>query len=886
MKKNYFFKPVSLSISKLIRSISLVLFSLLIIIPAFPQTTRVKKIVMEGFWWDYWNNNFPNAWSNYLTELAPRLKSLGIDAVWVPATQKNANVSDDGYAPFDAYDLGDKYQKGGSGGLSVRTRMGTKDELLRMIAVMHANGVEVIEDVVLNHVDGAGNNSGIGGQDPEQPYSMQNSDGYKNFRYVSYSTPLINDSKNDYWTRNGRWSKNYENFYPNQYNNCTTGDICYPYFGPDISYESTAYGQSSNIPATGTANINGTIRPFYNPAQYSDYMRTNGRNWITWYKKQTAVDGWRWDAVKHFPLYIQEDYIYNTKYVIPQFAAGGEAMFCVGEWVGTKSEIDNYVLGVRSDNELTTGAFDLSLRGYGANGGLYSMVMGQGFYDIQKLPADQQDQRYYDYATQRVHRTCPFINSHDTFRPILDASGNYSKPLGDYTGWNTNNELGGNGQHIDPREPRLYAAYATVFAMDGNPVVFFEDLFDIGTTGKRYTHLPGNATDLPIRADMQNIIQAHQKLEFKNGDYAVPTSLTGANAPSYQKGSSADHLVIERTGKALIGITDAYFSVNNNSQDQEVWVTTSFRNIDLIDYSGAHGLTTTHVQSDGRVLIKTAPCGHTISGARGHGYSIWAPIPQGVTFSAVSDLYNYLNGYYPSRSTVTTQEWEMANDLGDSNPNSLKQGGQLPDSSTALRTVGKIYAAANKTVTYKLYPAVNGKSQTMLLYINGTVVSKKAGTSTALVPLTGNYTPTADGWITIKVRNSNKNTLGQIVWANISYTAPVLVNAHSASPQDRASALESEKSLKQNSVSTVHAEVYPNPNNGIITIHIPGLNNSEIVRMSLKSLDGRIIAVTKGTIINCQNALNNELSKLRSGLYFLYINGENINDEVKLIVNK
>ena len=191
---------------------------------------------------------------------------------------------------------------------------------------------------------------------------------------------------------------------------------------------------------------------------------------------------------------------------------------------------------------------------------------------------------------------------------------------------------------------------------------------------------------------MQNIIQAHQKLQFKNGDYSVLTALTGVDAPSYQKGTAGNHLVIERTGQAIIGITDNYNTTNNNSADEEVYVTASnsLKNKDLIDFSGAHGLTTTHVFADGRVLIKTAPTAHTIAGANGHGYSIWAPIPNGVTFSNVSDIYNYLSTYLPARNVATTQEWEMANDLGDSNINSLKQGGALPKNSIAQRIVGRI----------------------------------------------------------------------------------------------------------------------------------------------------------------------------------------------------
>ena len=119
----------------------------------------------------------------------------------------------------------------------------------------------------------------------------------------------------------------------------------------------------------------------------------------------TGLHGW--DAVKHFPLYIQEDYTYNVKYLISSFAQGGEAMFNVGEWIGSKSEIDAYVNNVRSGSEMTTGAFDVSLRAYGSNGGIYSMVMGQGAFNMQNIIYDQQDLRYNDYASQRVYRTCP-----------------------------------------------------------------------------------------------------------------------------------------------------------------------------------------------------------------------------------------------------------------------------------------------------------------------------------------------------------------------------------------------------------------------------------------------------------------------------------------------
>lgn len=750
---------------------------LLVVAPAKAQQ-RVSKVLLQAFWWDYWNNNYRFGWANYLTELAPRLRAMGVDAIWIPPASKNNSAGSVGYAPFDMYDLGDKYQKEQGD----TTRLGTKDELLRMIAVMHANGIEVISDMVLNHNSDA---AAAGGQDPEAGMSMQSAGGYKNFRYVSYKTPRIDESVNDYWTRSGRWPKNYPNFHPNYANNCNSGDICSTFWGPDIDYETPgAFGQSSNIPTTGSVSIGGVSRPYYNPTQSSNYMLNNGREYMGWFKKQTGVDGFRFDAVKHYSVAAQRDFILYTKYSLPAFANGGENMLSIGEWIGNQFDVDNYVTNIANGGEEHTGAFDFALRGYSTNGGgLYSMVLSNGGYNMQNIPACQQGKRYYDYGSKRVYRSIPFVNSHDTYRPKLTASGDFSKPLGDASGWDLGGELGGNGQHIDPREPRLAAAYAVVFAVDGNPAVFFEDIFDIGTTGKRWSHLPTSTTDLPLRGDLQNILQAHQKLGFKLGDYAVPTSLSGAQAPFYVAGHGGDHLVLERKGQAIIGITDDYAAASNNSSDQQVWISVSdpsWNNKVLYDYSGAHGLATTTVQADGRVLIKTAPNGHTIPGAYGHGYSIWAPLPTGVSFTSVTDIYNYLATYTPSRSITTTQEWEMADDLGDSHCQSLGQGGRLPDNSMNDRIAGRIFAAAGQPITCNVYPEVDGRDLTIALYNTlGEQIATASAVTSSASPVTLNYTPVADGWVNIKVRNTADNYAGQRCWVNATYTAPQVVNTSS-----------------------------------------------------------------------------------------------------------
>jgi glycosidase len=762
--------------------------------PSFAQQ-RVKKVVVQAFWWDNWNNNFRFKWADYLTELAPRLKALGVDAIWVPPNYKNDGPGSVGYGPFDQYDLGDKYQKGETLSDTVRTRSGNKDELLRMIAVMHANGIEVIQDIVLNHTTGAGNRGGGGGRDytaASIPYQDNASNYFKNFRYSCYATPFLDTSTADYWTRTGRWSKNLHNFYPNigvgsSYVN--TNNINSPFFGPDMAYESVSKGQSTNIPTSGTVTIKGITKPYYNPTQPNNYMAKNAKDWIMWYKKQTGADGFRWDAVKHFGFDLQRDLTYALKYQ-SGFANGGNTMFNVGEWVGQASEIDYYAdslvkAGTPTEsgvaNEPLSGGFDFGLRGYSSSGGIYSMVTSGGSFNMQNIPGAQQQRRYFDFPNgTRVYKTVPFVNSHDTYRPVLTANGNYSQALGNSSGWGPN-ELGGNGQHIDPREPRFAAANAVIAAVDGNPCFFIEDVFDYFSVNKRWVHLPTDVDSLPLRKDVGNIMQCHQSLKFKDGNYAVPTALTGSGiAPVYAVGNSGDHLVIERTGKAIIGISDAYSAVSNNTADQQVWVTADnvwATGTLLYDYSGTHGVVGTQIYNDHRVLISTAPCGHTIAGSFGHGYSIWAPYPNG-TPTSVADLYNYINtAYTQPAAKTTTQEWEMADDLGDSHCASLGQGGQLPANSTNQRVAGKIFVQSGTTVTYKLFPEIDNTNINISLWdLDGNKLSEISGNSTAILPITANYSTTYTGWITIKVRNTDATQPAQKVWANVTYTAPTTLN--------------------------------------------------------------------------------------------------------------
>jgi alpha-amylase len=744
-----------------------------------------KQIVLQGFWWDYWNNNYQNGWANYLTELAPRLKELGIDAVWIPPTIKSQTQNGVGYSPFDHYDLGDKFQKG-----FLKTRVGDKDELLRMVAVLKANGIDIVQDLVLNHVTGAGATNGGGGVDATA-MDDGSTQKYKNFRYSCHLTPATAENATNYLARSGRFSKNWQNFYPNNNNVCCSNEINSPYWGPDISYESNAFGLSGN--AT------------HNPAQSSDYMRNGMRDWLIWYKKQVGWDGVRLDAIKHFPNYVAEDYLWNLQNNAG-WAGGGADMFAVGEWVGGSSELDAWANAVQN----RSGTFDFALRN-----ALTGIISGNGLFDLGTVPSFQQGNR---------ERTVPFVNNHDTYRPIVDATGNY-------TGWNSSQQL---GSQIEPNDPRSSITYAIALSVDGAPEIFFEDLFNIGYLGNRFSHSPTDETELPVFSDVENLIWCHQNLHFKEGSYNV-------------RWQASDALVIERSGKALIGVNDNWntwqdlFSVQTSWPDGTV----------LYDYSGAHGTETKTVYGGGKVDISIPPCNGTAAAGR-KGYCVYAP--QGIQTN------------YQRPSKRTTQEWEMDNDLGDKHTSSLQQGGKTPDNSTDCRVVGRIFAQQGQEFNIDLFPGDPTKSMTLLLLDKDcNLVDSVSGIGNLVL----NYTPTASSWHTMRVRNTTATQTGQKCWVKADYQAPSVVQTNVTKNK---CACTSTQTTDIDEMVDDKILISPNPVNNVLNVELSvPLIKSNVWEIS--DINGKQIMSGNGNFGSQKLEINVE--DLPNGVFFFKVEQNN-----------
>ncbi len=91
-------------------------------------------------------------WWDWLAGQASSLRQAGFSAVLLPPvlkTSAGASRGADGYGPFDDYDIGSKDQCS-----SVATRFGIREQLQRCIAILRANGLDVLVDMVPHQRDG------------------------------------------------------------------------------------------------------------------------------------------------------------------------------------------------------------------------------------------------------------------------------------------------------------------------------------------------------------------------------------------------------------------------------------------------------------------------------------------------------------------------------------------------------------------------------------------------------------------------------------------------------------------------------------------------------------------------------------------------------------
>jgi glycosidase len=271
-------------------------------------------------------------WDELIVKM-PEIAEAGYTSLWLPPPAKAGSVFSVGYDLFDPFDLGDKNQRG-----TVRTRYGTKAQLLQVVETAHRFGLRVYFDNIMNHrgFDVPGYNASTPtnlypGLTVQDFHLRRQGDGtYRNWDNVSdwgnlwqvQNRPLFGliDLANE-------TSSNNENF------GTTEGNTT-----PKISFlrqpGSNSYYMDANMPT-----IAGPWRPFNGAGgdPVSEDVNAHLIRAAMWMMNETKCDGFRFDAVKHTPA-----------------TFFGDTTATTGGYVGAVQTMFDYVHGY-GDNVTTNG---------------------------------------------------------------------------------------------------------------------------------------------------------------------------------------------------------------------------------------------------------------------------------------------------------------------------------------------------------------------------------------------------------------------------------------------------------------------------------------------------------------------------------------------------
>lgn len=329
---------------------------------------NTNKTMMQYFEW-YLPNNC-NLWTNII-KVAPDLHKMGITSVWLPPASKAASgINDTGYGVYDLYDLGEFYQKG-----TIRTKYGTKDEYISAIRSLQLEGIQVLADVVLNHRMGAD--------------EMQDIIAYKinpnnrnevigDYRTISAWTKYNFDGRNNTYSD---FKLDWSHFTSIDYDNIAKENGIFRFYGKhfseDVDKELGNYDY-----------LMGCDVDFNNLDTVDDLNK-----WGLWFLKETNVDGFRLDAIKH----IRSSFYKKWLKIMKDYS--DKELFTVGEYFS--DNIDSLLNYLNYNNQVDS-LFDVPLHNH-----FKTASESGGHYDMSKIFENT-------LVDKRPSKAVTFVDNHDT----------------------------------------------------------------------------------------------------------------------------------------------------------------------------------------------------------------------------------------------------------------------------------------------------------------------------------------------------------------------------------------------------------------------------------------------------------------------------------------
>ncbi|MDP4131453.1 MAG: alpha-amylase [Bacteroidota bacterium] len=246
----------------------------------------INGTILQGFHWYLEPDG--KLW-NQIRESAGSLADMGITAIWIPPAGKGTSGGYSiGYDVYDVYDLGEFDQKG-----SVRTKYGTKEELMAAVDAIHGAGIKLYVDAVMNH---------MGGADEKEKVIVRRVNPDNRDEFISDPFEIEAYTKFIFPGRKGKYSRFIWDF------RCFSGID----YAADLN-ESAILSIVNNEYGEGWEEMVDDEKGNYDYLMYDDIefrnpaVREELKRWGKWLYDTLHYDGFRLDAVKHIsPKFINE----------------------------------------------------------------------------------------------------------------------------------------------------------------------------------------------------------------------------------------------------------------------------------------------------------------------------------------------------------------------------------------------------------------------------------------------------------------------------------------------------------------------------------------------------------------------------------------------------
>ncbi len=388
------------------------------------NSTKENPVILQAFDWYFpdpgTKKEIPesNLWKYISQKGANQFRNDYFTHVWLPPVSKafsSDNTYNVGYALYDRYDLGEFDQMG-----RIRTKYGTKNELLDAVKVMHKNELKVIADIVMNHQLGGGIPSNV-----DYDYGFRvNADGSVNSLGAGQVQAWLTFDFANKWDRNPRKTE-YSSFVwrPEHFTGIETFGNYYLLRGKQVGKESI-FNDLAQLPEKD-AELYKRVRSRIILGNQLDHLHPEVQRelllWTKWFINEVGLDGFRVDAVRHMDIPFISMWGKDTADYMKLIGKEKDMMMFGENWDGWAERLDAYLLGLPSNNVLSysEGMGPRHYAGINKAMGLFDVPL---HYDFQKIahtnnsypPTRMIDLPHRGLLARNPNYTVTFVDNHDT----------------------------------------------------------------------------------------------------------------------------------------------------------------------------------------------------------------------------------------------------------------------------------------------------------------------------------------------------------------------------------------------------------------------------------------------------------------------------------------